>query len=156
MWRFLFVFTNLEPTDTRRGLVWASCWAARVDRMPSEQLSSPQLENPVSNFVSVSPGSSEESPEGRETWPMRLIALGPKQPECPTQINCGIACCPYLNSSLHFFQDLRGCRSHLLSAHLGIHRSTMSKSRTPVLAFSTQHHQLCCPRLCPNTIIEPE
>lgn len=133
---------------------WASCWAARVDRTPLEQLSSPHLKTLISYFLLVSPGSPEESPE-RETWPMRLIALGPKQPECPTQINCEIACCTYLNSSLHSFQDLRGCRSHLLSAHLGIHRSTISKSRTPVLAFSTQR-QLCCPRHCPNTIIESE
>jgi hypothetical protein len=67
----------------------------------------------------------------------------------------GFTCYIYLSSSLRFFQDLRGRRSHLLSAHLSIHSSTISKSRTPVLAFPTQP-QPCCPRHCPNTIIEPE
>ena len=64
------------------------------------------------------------------TWPMRLIALGPKQPECPTQINCGIACCTYLNSSLHFFQDLRRCRSHLLS-HIWVSMGQQCPSPEP-------------------------
>lgn len=135
---------------------WASCWAARVDRIPPEQLSSPHLKSLISDLLFISPGSPEQSPEERH-GPCGLLHWAPKKsPSAQHKLTAritGIACYTSFSSSSHFFQDLRGCRSHLLSAHLGIHRSTMSKSRTLVLAFCTQH-QLCCPRLCPNTITE--
>lgn len=97
---------------------WASCWAARVDCTPSEQLSSPHLKTLISYSLFVPPGSPEESPEERH-GPCGLLHWAPNSPSAQHKITAESHVAP---TSTHIYISSRTFEGadHIFSLHIWV------------------------------------
>lgn len=103
---------------SRKQRHWASCWAARVDCTPSEQLSSPHLKTLISYFLFVPRGSPEESPEERH-GPCGLLHWAPNSPSAQHKLTAESHVAP---TSTHLYISSRTFEGadHIFSPHIWV------------------------------------